>query len=66
MQARHPGSIWLPAHCPDRDAAIRTTQGLNVLATPEDLDSVLDALCTTPDVDGIDRRSKETLALSGA
>jgi hypothetical protein len=42
MQERHPGSRWLPAHLPERNTAPRPGQLEGVIASPDDLDPVLD------------------------
>jgi hypothetical protein len=69
MQARHPGSTWLPVEATDGNAPTRTGKLVHVLPTPDDPGAISDLLRTaagTPDVDDIDSSGEQALALSSA
>jgi hypothetical protein len=58
MQARYPGSMWLPVFSTNGNASPRSRKGMHVLPTPHDLDAISDvptAASAATDVDDIDR-----------
>jgi hypothetical protein len=66
MAERYPGTRWLPVGCANGHAASRAGKLVPVLSAPNNLDPIRDPSTTAPNVDNVDARCEQPLALSGA